>query len=73
MLTGQRYKLIPGEVKLYVQGYYGQPPATIDPAISRKVLGDKEPITCRPADLLEPKLDKLREEIKDLAISRRMC
>ncbi|MCL5779979.1 MAG: acetyl-CoA carboxylase biotin carboxyl carrier protein [Firmicutes bacterium] len=70
VLTGQRYKLIPGEVKLYVQGYYGQPPATIDPAISRKVLGDKEPITCRPADLLEPKLDKLREEIKDLAISQ---
>ncbi|GAB6156893.1 acetyl-CoA carboxylase biotin carboxyl carrier protein [Desulfotomaculum varum] len=70
VLTGQRYKLIPGEVKLYVQGYYGRPPATIDPAISRKVLGDKEPITCRPADLLEPKMDKLREEIKDLAISQ---
>ncbi|WP_003543126.1 acetyl-CoA carboxylase biotin carboxyl carrier protein [Desulfotomaculum nigrificans] len=69
VLTGQRYKLIPGEVKLYVQGYYGQPPASIDPAISRKVLGDKEMITCRPADLLEPKLDKLREEIKDLAVS----
>lgn len=70
ILTGQRYKLIPGEVKLYVQGYYGQPPATIDPSVSRKVLGDKEPITCRPADLLEPKMDKLRDEIKDLAISQ---
>ncbi|SHK06899.1 acetyl-CoA carboxylase biotin carboxyl carrier protein [Desulforamulus aeronauticus] len=70
VLTGQRYKLIPGEVKMYVEGWYGQPPATIDPSISRKVLGDKEPITCRPADLLEPKLDKLREEIKDLAISQ---
>ena len=70
VLTGQRYKLIPGEVKMYVEGWYGQPPATIDPSISRKVLGDKEPITCRPADLLEPKMDKLREEIKDLAISQ---
>ncbi|MDO7786387.1 acetyl-CoA carboxylase biotin carboxyl carrier protein [Desulforamulus aquiferis] len=70
VLTGQRYKLIPGEVKLYVQGYYGQPPATIDPSISRKVLGDKEMITCRPADLLEPKLDKLRDEIKGVAISQ---
>ncbi|MEG6522580.1 acetyl-CoA carboxylase biotin carboxyl carrier protein [Desulfotomaculum sp. 1211_IL3151] len=70
VLTGQRYKLIPGEVKLYVEGYYGKPPATIDPAISRKVLGEKEAITCRPADLLEPKLDKLRNEIKDLAISQ---
>ncbi len=70
VLTGQRYKLIPGEVKLYVQGYYGRPPATIDPSVSRNVLGGKEMITCRPADLLEPKLDKLREEIKDLAISQ---
>jgi oxaloacetate decarboxylase alpha subunit len=69
VLTGKRYKLIPGEVRAYVQGYYGEPPAPIDPAISRKVLGDKEMITCRPADLLEPKLDKLREEIKDLAES----
>lgn len=69
VLTGQRYKLIPGEVKAYVQGLYGKPPATVDPAIRRKVLGDKEEITCRPADLLEPKLDKLREEIKDLAES----
>ncbi|MBM7855487.1 oxaloacetate decarboxylase alpha subunit [Desulfohalotomaculum tongense] len=69
VLTGQRYKLIPGEVRAYVQGLYGEPPAPIDPAISRKVLGDKEMITCRPADLLEPKLDKLREEIKDLAAS----
>lgn len=69
VLTGQRYKLIPGEVRAYVQGLYGEPPATIDPAISRKVLGDKEMITCRPADLLEPKMDKLKEEIKDLANS----
>lgn len=69
VLTGQRYKLIPGEVRAYVQGLYGEPPAPIDPAISRKVLGDKEMITCRPADLLEPKMDKLREEIKDLATS----
>ncbi len=69
VLTGQRYKLIPGEVRAYVQGLYGEPPAPIDPAISRKVLGDKEMIRCRPADLLEPKLDKLREEVKDLAAS----
>ncbi|MEG6615898.1 oxaloacetate decarboxylase subunit alpha [Peptococcaceae bacterium 1198_IL3148] len=69
VLTGKRYKLIPGEVRAYVQGLYGEPPAPIDPAISRKVLGDKEMITCRPADLLEPKMDKLREEIKDLAKS----
>lgn len=69
VLTGKRYKLIPGEVRAYVQGLYGEPPGTIDPSISRKVLGEKEMITSRPADLLEPKLDKLRKEIKNLATS----
>ncbi|HHW42490.1 MAG TPA: acetyl-CoA carboxylase biotin carboxyl carrier protein [Desulfotomaculum sp.] len=67
VLTGQRYKLIPGEVRAYVEGLYGKPPAPIDPEVARKVLGDKEPISCRPADLLEPKMDKIRAEIKDLA------
>ncbi|AEG15505.1 acetyl-CoA carboxylase, biotin carboxyl carrier protein [Desulfofundulus kuznetsovii DSM 6115] len=69
VLTGERYKLIPGEVRAYVEGLYGRPPAPIDPDVARKILGDREPITCRPADLLEPKMDKIREEIKHLAKS----
>ncbi|MGB9802642.1 acetyl-CoA carboxylase biotin carboxyl carrier protein [Desulfofundulus sp.] len=69
VLTGERYKLIPGEVRAYVEGLYGRPPAPIDPEVARKILGDKKPITCRPADLLEPKMDKIREEIKHLAKS----
>ncbi|WP_066637582.1 acetyl-CoA carboxylase biotin carboxyl carrier protein [Desulfolucanica intricata] len=69
VLTGERYKLIPGEVRGYIQGTYGKPAAPIDEEVLKKALGDKELITCRPADLLEPKLDKLREEIKDLARS----
>ncbi|MCL0036847.1 pyruvate carboxylase subunit B, partial [Thermodesulfovibrionales bacterium] len=69
VLTGERYKLISGEIKAYVQGLYGKPPAKIDPAVLKTVLGDKEVITCRPADLLEPKMDLFREEIKDLANS----
>ncbi|MDQ0286561.1 oxaloacetate decarboxylase alpha subunit [Desulfofundulus luciae] len=69
VLAGERYKLIPGEVRAYVEGLYGRPPAPIDPDVARKILGDKEPITCRPADLLEPKMDKIREEIKHLAKS----
>ncbi|MGQ9512057.1 sodium-extruding oxaloacetate decarboxylase subunit alpha [Thermodesulfitimonas sp.] len=69
VLTGERYKLVPEEVRRYVQGYYGRPPAPIDPEVQKKILGDREPITCRPADLLEPKLEKLREEIGDLAQS----
>lgn len=66
VLTGQRYKLIPGEVKAYVQGLYGKPPAPLSSYVVDKVLGDREPHTCRPADLLEPRLGKIREEAKDL-------
>jgi len=69
VLTGERYKFIPGEVRNYVQGLYGRPPAPIDPEVAAKILGEKEPITCRPADLLEPRLEKMREEIGDLASS----
>lgn len=69
VLTGERYKLVPEEVRHYVQGYYGRPPAPIDPEVQRKILGDRKPIDCRPADLLPPGLEKAREEIKDLATS----
>ncbi|MEW5953019.1 MAG: acetyl-CoA carboxylase biotin carboxyl carrier protein [Bacillota bacterium] len=71
VLTGERYKLIPGEVKSYLQGLYGRPPAplTLDQAVLKKALGDKEQVTCRPADLLEPRMDKIRTEVKDLARS----
>ncbi|RMG38191.1 MAG: oxaloacetate decarboxylase subunit alpha [Gammaproteobacteria bacterium] len=67
VLTGERYQTITKEVKIYLQGGYGSPPAEVDPELRRKGIGDEEPITCRPADLLEPELHKLREEIGDLA------
>jgi len=69
VLTGERYKLVPGEVKAYVQGLYGRPPAPLDEAVVRRVLGDKEPVTCRPADLLEPQMEKIRRETTGLARS----
>jgi pyruvate carboxylase subunit B len=69
VLAGERYKMITQETKNYVKGLYGMPPASIKEEIIKKVLGDEEPITCRPADLLQPELDKCREEIKDLARS----
>lgn len=69
VLTGERYKLVPGEVRVYVEGLYGQPPAPIDPEVVRTILGNKQPINCRPADLLEPKMGKVREEIGKLAKS----
>ena len=67
VVTGQRYKVVPKEVKAYIKGMYGRPPGPIDPAIQRLILGDDRPITSRPADGLEPELDKARAELGDLA------
>jgi oxaloacetate decarboxylase alpha subunit len=69
VLQGERYKLVPKEVKEYVRGFYGKPPAPIDPKIQKLIIGDEQPITCRPADLLENKFEKMKEEIRDLAES----
>ncbi|MFX1509195.1 MAG: pyruvate/oxaloacetate carboxyltransferase [Promethearchaeota archaeon] len=66
VLLGERYKTIPEEVKQYVRGYYGRPPAPIDPKIQKLVIGNEEPITCRPADLLEPAIPKARKELKGI-------
>ncbi|ACV63396.1 acetyl-CoA carboxylase, biotin carboxyl carrier protein [Desulfofarcimen acetoxidans DSM 771] len=69
VLLGERYKLIPEEVRGYIQGTYGRPAAPIDEQVMKKALGDRELIACRPADLLEPKMDKMREECKGIAES----
>jgi len=69
VILGERYKVIPAEIKNYVRGYYGRPPAPIDPEIKQKAIGDEEPIDCRPADLLQPGMDQARAEIGDLARS----
>jgi oxaloacetate decarboxylase alpha subunit len=69
VVLGERYKVIPAEVKNYVRGYYGRPPAPIDPEVQKKVIGDEQPIDCRPADLLPPGMEQARQEIGDLAHS----
>lgn len=69
ILSGERYKMIPKEVKDYVKGLYGQPPAPIDLEIQKKIIGDEEVLTVRPADLLEPKMAELTAELGDLAES----
>ena len=53
------------EFKGLVQGTYGRTPVAIDPAFRKKIIGDSKPIDCRPADLLEPELDKLRGEMTE--------
>lgn len=66
-----RYKVISQQVKDYVYGLYGKPPAPIDPEVQKMALSGYErgeqPITCRAADILEPELDKAREATKDIA------
>lgn len=62
IITGERYKTVTKEFKGLVKGEYGKTPVAIDPAFQKKILGEEKPITCRPADLLEPELDKLRAE-----------
>jgi len=66
ILSGERYKIVPKEVKDYVKGFYGRPPAPIDKEIKKKIIGDEEAITCRPADLLEPQLKTIPEEARQL-------
>ena len=68
VLFGERYKVATKETKALLHGEYGKTVRPFNPEVQKKVLGDVEPITCRPADLLENELPKLREEIKDYSI-----
>jgi len=69
VLTGQRYKSITNEVKLYLQGRYGSAPGKINGTVRNMAIGSEEVITCRPADRLKPEMHRLREEIGELAHS----
>lgn len=62
VIMGERYKTVTREFKGIVRGEYGRTPVPIDPAFRKKIIGDEKPIDCRPADLLEPELDKIRKE-----------
>ncbi|AFK86889.1 MULTISPECIES: oxaloacetate decarboxylase subunit alpha [Thermoanaerobacterium] len=65
VITGERYKIVPKEIKDYVKGLYGMPPAPISDSIRKKIIGDEEVISKRPADLLSPQLDEFKNEIKE--------
>lgn len=62
VIMGERYKTVTKEFKGIVRGEYGQTPVPIDPEFRKKIIGDEEPINCRPADRIAPELDKLRQE-----------
>ncbi|WP_068546078.1 sodium-extruding oxaloacetate decarboxylase subunit alpha [Thalassotalea crassostreae] len=67
VLTGERYKSITKETAGVLKGEYGATAAEVDAELQAKVLDGAEAITCRPADLLEPEMDKLAAELSELA------
>lgn len=62
VLAGERYKMIPKEIKAYVKGMYGKPTVPISEEIVKKIIGEEPVITCRPADLIPPQLDEERKK-----------
>ena len=67
VIGGERYTTVTQELKDYLQGLYGRPPVPADPELRRLVLGREEPITIRPADLLEPQVGLARQHIRKLS------
>jgi oxaloacetate decarboxylase alpha subunit len=67
VLTGERYKSITKETAGVLKGEYGKTAAPVDAELQARVLDGKEAITCRPADLLDPELDKLSVELQEIA------
>lgn len=67
VIAGERYKVITNEVKQYLMGHYGRTPGSVNPIIRGKAIGNAEVLDCRPADRMVPEMDKLRDEIGELA------
>ena len=63
VLMGQRYKMFTKESKKLLMGEFGQTVKPFNPEVQKKAIGNEKPITCRPADLLEPQLKKLESEM----------
>ena len=63
VMMGDRYKMVPNEVKDLVRGKYGALPGKISDEIRHTIIGDEEPIPCRPADLIEPELEGYRQDL----------
>ena len=64
VLMGERYKMFTKESKKLLMGEFGQTVKPFDKEVQKKAIGDAKPITCRPADLIEPQLEKIEAEMK---------
>jgi pyruvate carboxylase subunit B len=71
VLMGERYKVVPNEVKDYVRGFYGRSPAPISSEMIAKIIGDEVPITVRPADLLKPEYESLKKEAEEKGLVKK--
>ena len=71
VLTGERYKAVPKEVRDYVKGLYGKPPAEINPKIKAEILEGGEAITDRPADFIQPEYEVAKKEAEELGIVKK--
>jgi len=69
VITGERYKMVPKEINEYLHGRYGKAPAPVDEDIRRRIIGDDEVITYRPADDLKPEFEALKKQYKGIAKS----
>ena len=67
VIAGEPYKMVPKESKALLRGEYGTLPAPVNEDVRKKCIGDDKIITCRPADLIEPELEKYKAEAGDLA------
>ena len=66
VITGERYKMVPKEINDYLHGKYGKSPAPVNEEVRRKIIGDDEVITYRPADDLAPEFNNLKKQYKDI-------
>ncbi|SHJ81103.1 oxaloacetate decarboxylase, alpha subunit [Geosporobacter subterraneus DSM 17957] len=65
VVLGERYKMVPKEIKAYVRGEYGRPTVEIKEEIRRKIIGNEDVIVCRPADLIPSQLETIKNEMKE--------
>lgn len=63
VVSGERYKMVTKESKKLLSGEFGKTVKPFDPEVQKKCIGDTKPITCRPADLIEPQLEKIEAEM----------
>ena len=70
VIMGERYKVIPKEVKEYVRGYYGKTPVPLTEEMISLVIGDERPIAARPGDMLKPEYEKMKKEAESLGIAK---